>query len=289
MGKDIVSIIVLCFNQSSYTRQTIDSILKHTRYPYELIVVDNGSSDTTAEYLHQLMPHSEYLKGYKPLFNQENRGVASALNQAIRIAEGTFLCHLNNDIIVTDPWLNNIVACARREHGIGIVGCCTNPVKNPHGGFPSLEGCRSYQEVQRTGAMVAIRNHGKFEPAHIVHGFCMLIDRRVIERIGYFDEGYYPMNGEDIDFCFRTLKAGFRIVIALDAFVFHFYNTTGKSAELRRAHGEGQERERKARERFLQKWKDDGARYFDELEKRASLEQDRVRKTVPCSETCVPA
>lgn len=289
MHNDTVSLVVLCCNQLAYTQQTIDSILRFTRHPYELIVVDNGSTDGTSEWLRSVSPESDHLSRYHVIINTENHGVAAGLNQALRAAQGAFICHLNNDIIVTDGWLSGLVSCARRDGRIGIVGCCTNPVKNPQGGFPACEGYADPQQVQRTAALLSLKNAGMTEPARIVHGFCMLITRQVLERVGTFDESYYPMNGEDVDLCFRTLAAGFLIVNALDVFVFHFYNTTAVSAELRARHGSPAHRELKARQRFLEKWGLEGRRYIEDIERTAAAEKDRIRRQVPLGPACEPA
>ncbi|HHV75686.1 MAG TPA: glycosyltransferase family 2 protein, partial [Thermoanaerobacterium sp.] len=109
------SIIIVTHNQLEYTRKCIESIRKHTKLPYELIVIDNASNDETVEYL-------ESQHDIKLIKNNENRGFPASCNQGISIAKGEYIVLLNNDTIVTENWLNNLLYCLNNAENAGIVG-----------------------------------------------------------------------------------------------------------------------------------------------------------------------
>ncbi len=105
----LASIIVLCCNEVAYTRQCLESVLAHTRQPYELILVDNGSTDETPAYLEEVRrrPEPEWVEVIR---NGENRGFAAGCNQGLAAARGRYLVLLNNDTIVSAGWLEGLVA-----------------------------------------------------------------------------------------------------------------------------------------------------------------------------------
>lgn len=254
----LVTVVIPCFNQLAYTKLCIESLCRYTDSPYELVVIDNGSSDGTARYLRGLkarvMGSATPPARFVPLFNPANAGVAAAVNQGIRAARGNFVCYLNNDTIVTRSWLSNMLACAGRGKNIGIVGCVTNLVKNDTGRFPDRDGLRNAAEVQRTGLLIALANGGKHEKARFVHGFCMLISKKVIKTVGLFDESFYPCAGEDIDYSFRAKRAGFSLVNARDAFVFHFWSKATRSRRFNKLYTDIKSVKRRVKDVFVRKW-----------------------------------
>jgi glycosyltransferase involved in cell wall biosynthesis len=102
------SVIIPCWNQLHYTRQCIAALLRHTRGAWELIVVNNGSSDGTPEYLSNLCDAAPL--PVTVIANTKNLGFPAAVNQGLRSARGEFLVLLNNDVVVTDGWLEQLVA-----------------------------------------------------------------------------------------------------------------------------------------------------------------------------------
>jgi cellulose synthase/poly-beta-1,6-N-acetylglucosamine synthase-like glycosyltransferase len=98
-----ISVIVLCYNQLDYTRKCVESILRVTAYPnYELVLVDNASTDSTAIYIAEVAATHQNVK---IVLNKTNRGFAGGNNDGIAVSEGDYLVLLNNDTIVTRGWL----------------------------------------------------------------------------------------------------------------------------------------------------------------------------------------
>ena len=108
----LTSIIVVTFNQLEYTRQCVESIRRMTDERYELIFVDNASTDGTDRYLHSV-------SGAKVIVNDENRGFPAAVNQGIEVATGQQILLLNNDTIVTTGWLRRLSTPQRRQDRSG--------------------------------------------------------------------------------------------------------------------------------------------------------------------------
>jgi tetratricopeptide (TPR) repeat protein len=133
---------------------------------------------------------------------------------------------LNNDVVVTEGWLGRLLASARRHAAIGLVGPFTNHISGPQQlpavGYDteSLEGLEAWAER-------FAREHAGQQQAHWrAVGFCLLIKRAVLEKIGGLDERFGRGNFEDDDFCLRARLAGFATVLARDCFVHHYGGRT---------------------------------------------------------------
>jgi len=108
-GDELASIIILCCNELDYNRQCLESVLQHTRGPYELILVDNGSTDGTSEYLKEIQGKAEPARVII-MRNEKNVGFPAGCNQGLTKARGRYLVFLNNDTIVTNGWLEGLIA-----------------------------------------------------------------------------------------------------------------------------------------------------------------------------------
>ncbi len=118
-GGELVSIVVPVFNKCDYTRQCIQSLYENASYPhFEVIVVDNHSTDETPELL--VWAQGEY--GIRVIRNERNLGFAKACNQGAAAARGALLLFLNNDTIARPGWLEALVDVLRKEPRAGIVG-----------------------------------------------------------------------------------------------------------------------------------------------------------------------
>ncbi len=113
--RGLTSIIVPCWNQLEFTRLCLRALFRHTVRPWELIVVHNGSTDGTGEFLAGVQ-----VGGRVPvtiIHNARNLGFPAAINQGLRAARGEFLVLLNNDAVVTEAWLDHLLALHRDAAG----------------------------------------------------------------------------------------------------------------------------------------------------------------------------
>ena len=104
----LASIIIPCWNQLEFTRRCIRALVRHTHPPWELIIIDNGSTDGTGEYLAGLQDAAPV--PVTVIANETNRGFPAAINQGLHEARGEYLVLLNNDVVVTDARLDQLVA-----------------------------------------------------------------------------------------------------------------------------------------------------------------------------------
>ncbi|MEW6042544.1 MAG: glycosyltransferase [Elusimicrobiota bacterium] len=212
-NSNLVSIIILCYNQIDYTKQCLNSIKLNTKMLYELIIVDNGSSDDTVDYLRQQADITL-------IMNETNKGVAGGWNQGIKCASGDYILILNNDVIVTDDWLENMVECLERNKESGAVGPMSNYVAGHQ-----LESNITYvslNELYSFAKEYHSKNRYRQQRVDTLIGFCLLLKRETVEKVGLFDERYGIGNFEDNDYCIRMIQQGFRLYIAKDSFIHHF-------------------------------------------------------------------
>lgn len=210
------SIIIPVFNRVELTRDCITALLRTTaERDIEVIVVDNGSSDGTAEYLTSL---SEPIRVIR---NAQNLGFARACNQAARVATCEYLFFLNNDTIPLADWLEPLLAELDRHPEVGIVGnkllYANGTIQHAGVAFSLPDGVpyHIYRGVDAHHPAVERRRE-----LRAVTGACMLVRRSLFESLGGFDEGY--QNGfEDVDLCLRAGDSGVKVVYQPRSVVVH--------------------------------------------------------------------
>ncbi|HEX8912446.1 MAG TPA: glycosyltransferase, partial [Humisphaera sp.] len=216
----LTSIVVVTFNNLAFTRACLDSVDAHTPEPHEVIVVDNGSTDGTVEYL-------KGRAGVRVIENGRNLGFPAAANVGIRAAVGEQVLLLNNDTIVTAGWLRRLNAAMASAPDVGLVGPVSNEVSGPQ------RVATDYADLGGLSCFAAERSKafaGRTADVGRLVGFCLLVRRDVFDRVGLLDERFGVGNFEDDDLCRRATAAGFRAVIALDAFVHHHGSATFRAA-----------------------------------------------------------
>ena len=213
------SIIILSYNTLELTKLCLESIKKYTPPDlYELIVVDNGSTDGSAEYL-------AGEEGILLLMNSENRGFPAGCNEGARVASGDSILLLNSDTIVTPNYLNNMRAALFSRENIGAVGVVTNNASN---GQKIAANYNSLEELESFAKEFNISDESKWHPYQTLVGFCLLIKRTAYADVGELDENLSPGNFEDDDICLRLRQAGYETLLLDDTFIHHFGNASFK-------------------------------------------------------------
>ncbi len=176
------SIIVVTYNNLALTRLCLESIVRNSDYPnYEVIVVDNNSTDETPEYLRRLAAQHSHIQ---IVLNSENRGFAAANNQGIERSSGERLVLLNNDTAVPPGWLSRLLRHLE-DPSIGMVGPVTNFTGNE---------ARVTVDYQTLGEMEVFAeelmwaNSGCVADIHMLAMFCVAFGRDTHEKIGPLDE-----------------------------------------------------------------------------------------------------
>lgn len=213
------SIIILSYNTLELTKLCIDSIKKYTPPDlYELIVVDNGSTDGSAEYL-------AGEEGILLLMNSENRGFPAGCNEGARVASGDSILLLNSDTIVTPNYLTNMRAALFSSEKIGAVGVVSNNVSNRQ---QIAVNYKSLEELEEFARGFNTADKSKWHPYQTLVGFCLLIKRTAYADVGELDENLSPGNFEDDDICLRLRQAGYETLLLDDTFIHHFGNASFK-------------------------------------------------------------
>jgi len=210
---DLVSIIIPVYNGLKFTKICLQSILHHTLYPYEVIVVDNGSTDGTVEFLKR---QSEV----KLIENRVNLGFPAACNQGIAASQSPYVLLLNNDVIVTENWLWRMFQGFFAYKDAGLIG----PRANDSAGFQQIKSPKleTMEQIDNFAAKIKSIAPRQFRETDFLSGFALLIDRRVIDTVGGLDERFGIGNYEDQDFCRRARAAGFKLLVANEVFIYHF-------------------------------------------------------------------
>lgn len=213
-----ISIIVLTFNNLNINKLCINSILEKTAYPnYELIVVDNNSSDGTREYLMELSKENSNII---VILNEENIGFAAGNNVGIKEADGDYIVLLNNDTIVTRGWLTALSKHMENDNKIGMCG----PVTNSIGNEAEIEvNYHSMRELERFSYdYTSSHLNVVYKEINVLALFCTMIKKQVLTDCGYLDEHYGVGMFEDDDYAEAVKEKGYIITVAEDAFIHHF-------------------------------------------------------------------
>lgn len=196
-----VSILVLNYNGREFLKNCFDSIKKTDYDNYEVLIVDNNSTDDSISFMKKNYPWVKIIRSKK------NIGFAGGNNIGIKKSSGKYVVLLGSDTICNPDWLKKIVDLAESSHKIGIVSSWPLNIE--------------FLETSMKNFPHKIKEVAK------VSGTCMMIKREIFEKIGFLEEKYF-MYWEDTEFCYRTILAGYKILINYDSIVFHIGGGSAK-------------------------------------------------------------
>ncbi|MDI1254203.1 glycosyltransferase [Thermomonas sp.] len=229
----VVSVVVLTYNNLAYTKACLFSIEAYSDYPaLEIIVVDNASSDGSAEWLRNWAEEPSAAGHRRRLvLNEENLGFSAGNNVGLAAATGEVLILLNNDTYVTPGWVRTLCAHLRRDPRVGLVGPITNNIGNE--ARIEIQYSDMVEMIQKAGQYT--RAHaGRSIPLHNAAFFCVAMPREVYERVGPMDEDFGIGFFEDDDYCRRVHLEGFQVACAEDVFVHHHLSASFDSLGVER-------------------------------------------------------
>jgi len=212
------TIVIPAWNGWELTLGCLSSLEPTLGLQDQVVVVDNGSADATPEVLADL-------PWVTAITNPTNLGFARACNQGAAVATGDVIVFLNNDTVLAPGWLERLCTPFAGSD-VGAAGPRSNFVSGPQ----MVDGI-AYDLADRAGHerwvdAWALANLGRTEDVQRLVGFCLAVRRCAFESIDGFDEGFGLGGFEDDDLCCRLSDAGWRLVIAHEAFVHHIGHQT---------------------------------------------------------------
>lgn len=213
-----VSFIVPLYNCLPLTQAMVASLQATVpaNLEYEVILVDDGSTDGTRAWLQTLGAP------FRSVLNERNLGYAGANNQGARVARGKFLVLLNNDLVLSPHWLEPMLALHQRLGSrAGVVGNVQRRVDDgavDHAGIFINLKAKPEHENSLPPRWIRFLHRGRIVVA--VTGACALVERDLWERLDGFDEEFCN-GGEDVDFCFRVREEGRENAVALRSVIQH--------------------------------------------------------------------
>ncbi|MFH1429008.1 MAG: glycosyltransferase family 2 protein [Candidatus Margulisiibacteriota bacterium] len=209
-----LSIIIVSYNNKQLLGQCLDSIYKnaHRGQEPEIMVVDNNSQDGTVDFVR------EKFSRVRLIVNPKNEGFARANNQGIKIASGKKILLLNNDTIILNDALEKMMAYLDAHPETGLIG-------------PKL--LNQDRTVQAQGSILGPHFWNSTKPIEtkFLRGAALMMTSGVLDKVGLLDEGFFFYN-EDIDFCWRVIIAGYKVVYYPDAEIVHYGGKTSWRKQL---------------------------------------------------------
>jgi GT2 family glycosyltransferase len=213
----LVSIITVNYNQIEVTLSFLQSLADITYKNTEIFVVDNASQTDPTILIKELYPEVEVI------VSKENLGFAGGNNLALKKARGKYVMFLNNDTIVTHCFLDPLVKVAENNPKVGICSSKLNFYSNPD--LIQFAGSSPLHpfKIQSFAYGYAQKDEGQFNETKetaLAHGAAMLVRMEAINKVGPMPEDYF-LYYEEIDWCEKIKKAGYKIMFVADSLVFH--------------------------------------------------------------------
>jgi len=235
-----LSIIIVNYNVKEFIQNLIQSIYKATPgLSYEIIIVDNASTDGSVEFLREKFPTINIIA------NKINLGFSKANNQGLKLATGKYLLLLNPDALVREDTFIRMIQFFEENPEAGLAGCkilnpdgtlqlaCRRSFPGPWTSFCKVTGLSSLFPKSRLFAKYNLTylNEDDTYEVDAISGSFMMFKKEVYDKIGGLDEQFF-MYGEDLDFCYRVQKAGFKVYYVHNTQIIHYKGESTKRSSL---------------------------------------------------------
>ncbi|MCC7359659.1 MAG: glycosyltransferase family 2 protein [Anaerolineales bacterium] len=218
----LVSVVIVTWNGLRFLPECWAALRAQTYAPIEVIVVDNGSTDGSGQWLAVQTPAP------RVIVNAGNRGFAAANNQGLAAARGEYVALLNNDAYPEPGWLAALVAAAEADPGVGLLGGLLLFADRPHivqSAGICVDRCGITWDA--AGGELAAQQGDQPRPSFGPSAGAALYRRELLAALGGFDEAFFAYL-EDVDLAWRARRAGWRAVLVPSARVKHVHSGTGR-------------------------------------------------------------
>ncbi len=207
MSSPKVSIIIVNYNGKELLQKCLDSLLKVNYDNFEIILVDNNSTDGTVEFITKNYPSLIIIK------LDSNKGFAEPNNIAAKIAKGEYLLFLNNDTVVTHNFISEMVKVMETDKKIAV---CQSLLLKPDGSVDS-----SGDFIDHLGVVYNSKTKiDEIREVSSARGASMLVRSDIFEKLDGFDQKFF-ITFEDVDLCWRSWILGYRVLIIPTSIVYH--------------------------------------------------------------------
>jgi GT2 family glycosyltransferase len=232
-----ISIIIVNWNSSGYTTACISSIRTTLLdRQYEIVVVDNASSDNSVAVLKQVL-------GIQLIISPTNLGFAEANNLGFHKASGDVLLFLNPDTNVQQSAISRMYSALLSSPSLGIIGCkllnsdlslqtsCVQAFPTILNQLTDVEALKvRFPRVRMWGISVLFQEQIRPVPVEVVSGACLMIRSDTFEKVDLFSPDYF-MYCEDVDLCHKVAQIGLQVGYVADAMVIHYGGQSSKQAK----------------------------------------------------------
>jgi len=289
-----LTIAIVTFNSLEYTKFFLENIKRNVRVPYELIIIDNNSTDGTKEFLSELSDATLIL-------NKRNLGFGQANNQAFARCRTEYFLGVNNDTVIFPGFIEHILSFADGHPRYGELGVHSNCIgaKDPatkkdigkelkkleKQGTTPFEAFNYYFPDQKSFYDLFKNSNSSVQnirvPPNFIGGWCFLVRRKSIKQIGgLFDRRFKVGFWEDVDLSWRIARAGLKIGLLRGAYIHHFTHVSFNQSKknLRKTdHAISRNNGLK----FAEKWSDDIRNVLKrEFNKNRSIKQVMARNFI---------
>jgi len=229
--KNFFSILICVKDAYHQVKECFDSIITNTHEPYELILINDNSNELTKSLLET---YCQQYNNIRTITNTTTQGYTKSLNIGLKEVNTSFVIIVNSDVVVTPNWSKKLLSPMLISEEIAITSPLSNaalwqsiPFIFDEKGNYSINSLPNGYSLDTFSFEVEEQFKGKIANVCIINGFCMGFRRSLLDHVGYFNERDFPMGyGEETDYCIRTCKLGYKILVKMDTYIYHYKSSS---------------------------------------------------------------